>query len=117
MKQLEMKFKWTKVLSHDTNMRSTLFDFITSNIKNHTFVWVWFYWDDDNLWRQIYSQATHSEDSTIEDLIYESAWDYIPVIWWFEDHPDLTETYMWQEELLYRWLTYLIEEDFIPNQF
>lgn len=117
MKQLEMKFKWTKVFSHISNVRWDIYDFIITNIRNHSFLWVWFYWDDDTLWWQIYSQATRSEESTVEDLIYESAWNYIPIVWWFDDRPDLAETYMWQEELLYRWLTYLVEEDFIPKEF
>lgn len=117
MKQLEMKFKWTKVFTHTSNVRWEIFDFIISNIRNHSFMWIWFYGDDDMLWRTIYSQASHTEETTLDDLVYEWAWEYITFLDWLDEHPDLSGTYMWQEEALYRWLTYLMEEDYIPKSF
>lgn len=117
MKQLEMKFKWTKVLTKCVNVKWEIFDFITSNINNHSFVWVWMYWDDDILWRTIYSQASHTEDTTLYDLVYEWAWEYITILDWLDEHPDMTWTNLWIEEQLFNWLTYLMEKDFIPNEF
>lgn len=113
--QLECKEMWTIVRTHVPDMHEYLYDFISQAITNHRFVWVWMYGDDDHLWWHIYSEASRSEETTVQELIYESGWNYIPLNDWLDDEPEYQTKPSYTQ--LSWWLQYLIDNDFIPSNF
>lgn len=113
MKTLELVRQQTDVINTSWDVIAQLCDFIKESVDSKTFIWIWMRNDDWILWWQIYSEMDNHRDTNYEDLIYESLWEYYPIIDFIDGNPALIQE-DWYTKIKAR-LEYLADKDLIPN--
>ena len=59
----------------------------------------------------IYSQASNIIDTSAEDLVYESAGNYMTLMDYIDEHP--LPVWKWDKDMIEHWIQYLYDNDFL----
>ena len=111
MKTLEMTRKKTDVITTSWDVVMQIADFLDKAIQEQAFMWLWFYENNELVW-QIYTECTDSLDTWYNDLYYEWNNEYYTMYDFLDQFPEYEDK---RYEQLVAWLNYLADKDLIPN--